>query len=271
MDAFFLATPAGQRFCLFHAPPAGQRIQGGLVYLHPFAEEMNRSRRMAMLQARAFARAGYAVLQIDLQGCGDSAGHLADANWDSWLDDVRLAQRWLSTRIDGPLWLWGLRAGCLLAADVARRADAQAPSLLLWQPVLSGRQHLNQFLRLNFTADLVRGTRGAGADALAAQLAEGVAVEVGGYCVPPALARGLALASMEDISPLSRVACFELSGVASACVSPALSAQLFRWESAGCRVSGLSIESGLFWQTPEVEACPALIDATLAAVMGDVS
>ena len=243
-------------------------MQGGLVYIHPFGEEMNRSRRMAMLQARAFAGAGYAVLQIDLHGCGDSAGHFGEASWDSWLDDVMLAQQWLRNRIEGPLWLWGLRAGCLLAADLARRAASPATHFLLWQPVLSGRQHLKQFLRLNFTADLVRGTRAAGADLLASQLSQGAAVEVGGYCVTPDLAGGLTLASLDTISPHSQVACLELSGSASQGLSPALRAQLLRWESAGCRVSGRSLEVPLFWQTFEAEACPALIDATLAAVAG---
>jgi hypothetical protein len=53
---FFLDTPDGQRFCLFHPP--GAPCRGAVVYVHPFAEEMNRSRRMAALQARALAAQG---------------------------------------------------------------------------------------------------------------------------------------------------------------------------------------------------------------------
>ena len=41
-----------------------------------WAEEMNKARRMAALQARLLAENGYAVLQIDLHGCGDSSGDL---------------------------------------------------------------------------------------------------------------------------------------------------------------------------------------------------
>lgn len=47
--------------------------RGSIVYIHPFAEEMNKSRRMAALQARALTLAGFAVLQLDLIGCGDEA------------------------------------------------------------------------------------------------------------------------------------------------------------------------------------------------------
>ncbi len=70
-------------------------MRGAVVYVHPFAEEMNKSRRMAALQSRALAAAGFAVLQIDLLGCGDSSGDFGDASWDEWIDDVLLAVRWL--------------------------------------------------------------------------------------------------------------------------------------------------------------------------------
>ena len=84
-----------------------------MLYLHPFAEEMNKSRRMAALACRALAEAGHAVLQIDLRGCGDSSADFGDASWGDWQDDVRLGLAWLDahTPADAPLWLWGLRAG----------------------------------------------------------------------------------------------------------------------------------------------------------------
>jgi alpha/beta superfamily hydrolase len=71
---FFLDGPAGNLFCL-HFPrstPGGAR-RCALV-LPPFAEELNKSRRMGALAARALQRAGHDVLLIDLYGTGDSAG-----------------------------------------------------------------------------------------------------------------------------------------------------------------------------------------------------
>jgi exosortase A-associated hydrolase 2 len=84
--------PHGQRFCIHH-PPALATPLGLVVHVHPFAEEMNKSRRMAAQQARALAAAGFAVLQIDLLGCGDSAGDSSDATWAAWLADVVWAAR----------------------------------------------------------------------------------------------------------------------------------------------------------------------------------
>ena len=89
-EAFFLSVDGGrlgQRFCLFH-PAQGGVPKGCVLNIHPFAEEMNKSRRMAALQARALAKAGYAVLQIDLFGCGDSSGDFGDASWQDWVGDV---------------------------------------------------------------------------------------------------------------------------------------------------------------------------------------
>ncbi|MTV55832.1 serine aminopeptidase domain-containing protein, partial [Pseudoduganella buxea] len=152
---FFLDGGADARFCVFHSPSHSpspdDACRGAIVYLHPFAEEMNKSRRMAALGAAALAADGYAVLQIDLHGCGDSAGDFGDATWESWLDDVARARRWLQRELGDRLTevpaLWGLRLGALLALDAARRAPEPPSALLLWQPVTSGAVLLTQFLR----------------------------------------------------------------------------------------------------------------------------
>ena len=69
----FVGRGPQRRFWLHH-PARGGAVRARVLYLHPLAEEMNRSRRMAALQARALAAAGCEVLQPDLLGCGDSAG-----------------------------------------------------------------------------------------------------------------------------------------------------------------------------------------------------
>ena len=249
-------------------------VLGGIVYIHPFAEELNRSRRMVALQARAFAAAGFAVLQIDLYGCGDSSGDFADASWSAWVSDVTMARNWLAAKTGYPPWLWGLRSGCLLAAEAARHEPRQSAKLLFWQPVVSGRQHLNQFLRLKLAADMVQGTRGNTSAPLAAQLAAGQTVEVAGYGLSQPLASGLELANLDGIPGGSHVACIELAAATGAAmtaakspsISPSLSGQVDRWQAAGCACSAQSLEGAPFWQAVEVELSPALIQASLAAV-----
>ena len=104
-SAFFLPAESGRRFCVYH-PSSRKGAVPGIVYAHPFCEEMNKARRMAALQSRRLAAAGYAVLQIDLFGCGDSSGDFADATWETWKQDLRIALGWLKSQAHGPLGLW---------------------------------------------------------------------------------------------------------------------------------------------------------------------
>lgn len=249
---------------MFHVLPGAIEPRGALLYVHPFAEELNASRGAVAQQARALAQRGVAVLQLDLKGCGDSAGDFADASWAAWLDDVRLARDWLAARLPGvPQGLWGLRAGCLLAAEAARR-DPPAFGLL-WQPVLSGQQQVSQFLRLQRAADMVQGGRSAGAETPANQWAAGHTVEVLGYGVAPALASGLGAATLEDWPARVRLSVLEMS-VAGAAVSPALAAQGLRWQQAGVPVVLQALAGPLVWQAPAASPCSALSDATVQAV-----
>ncbi len=150
-----MKTESGQCFCLFHKPHPGKECLGAIIYIHPFGEEMNKSRRMAAMQARTFAAMGFGVLQIDLFGCGDSSGEFSDARWDIWKQDVSFARNWLENRISAPVSLWGLRLGALLALDFARSQAETIDRIILWQPVINGESFLNQFLRLRMANEML--------------------------------------------------------------------------------------------------------------------
>ncbi|MBS0293403.1 MAG: hydrolase 2, exosortase A system-associated [Proteobacteria bacterium] len=271
-QAFFLESEGGQRFCLYHAPQGGAP-RGRVLYLHPFAEELNSTRRVVARQARALARAGFGVLQIDLAGCGDSAGEFADATWAAWLQDALAARHWLADHAGGPLWLWGLRAGAVLAAQLASLLQAQgeeAANLLLWQPVASGRQMLQQFMRLHAASQWL----GGGKDELppAQALAQGRAVHIAGYCLSPALAQGLAEAQLPVPTavlpplPAPRLLWLELSSAPTPTLSPAADKQLNAWRTAGWRVEAQAVAGPAFWQSVGTDEAPALIESTLAAL-----
>lgn len=262
-EAFFLPVAAAQRFCLYH-PPAGE-ARGAFLYLHPFAEEMNKSRRMAALMARRLAESGHAVLQLDLAGCGDSSGDFGDASWQGWLQDVLSALDWLRARHEAPLWLWGLRSGCLLAAEAARRFDIPA-HFLFWQPVVSGKPFLQQFLRLKVAGEMLGGeAKGVMAD-LKAQLAGGEPVEIAGYALSPALAQGLEATELAPPARPGRLVWFEVSAREGATLAPASTKRIEQWQAAGFSVTSAVLPAPSFWQTTEIEEAPALIDATLAAL-----
>lgn len=265
MQAFFLSGRWGQRFCLYHAARNG-KARGAIIYLHPFAEEMNKSRRMAALQAQAMASAGFDVLQIDLLGCGDSAGDFSDATWQIWQHDLLDAYRWLRTQSEAPLTLWGLRAGCLLAAGAAVDLP-EAADFVFWQPVVSGKQHWQQFMRLKMAGELASGQAKGVTEQLRQQLAAGQAVEIAGYSVAPGLAAGLEMADLQPPAQQSgRVAWFELSTREDATLAPVSQKRIEQWQAAGFTVEAKVVNGPGFWQTAEIEEAPELIAATLAAL-----
>ena len=244
---------------------------GSVLYIHPFAEEMNKSRRMAALQARALAQAGYAVLQIDLLGCGDSSGDFGDASWQDWVGDVVQGANWLKGRSDAPLWLWGLRAGGLLATQAAEQLDVTC-NFIFWAPAPSGKMLLQQFLRLKAAADMLDGNARGVTAALREQLASGNTVEVAGYALSPALAQGLEKASlapppcMTKVAPEARVEWFELSTRDDAMLSPVAEKISKLWSEACFQVHTHMVNGPSFWQTSEIEEAPDLITATVAAL-----
>ena len=150
----FIDRPHGRLFAIHHRPSAapGEAV----VYVHPFAEELNQSRRMAALQAEALAGLGYGVLMLDLTGCGDSTGDFADARWQTWREDILAGCRWLGTQGYGRITLWGLRLGAALAVEAACAQPELTRRLVLWQPTVSGRTALTQFLRLRMRGSKAR-------------------------------------------------------------------------------------------------------------------
>jgi exosortase A-associated hydrolase 2 len=262
-EAFFLVRPSGRLFCLLHRPAAGA-TRGTALYVHPFAEEMNKTRRMAALGARALAAKGWATLSLDLTGCGDSTGDFGEATWEQWRADLQAGWDWLTGRFDGPQWLWGLRAGCLLAAALVQTLAAKPP-LLLWQPVLSGKQHLGQFLRLRLARERIGGTGSSdGTEALRAELAGGCPLEIAGYEVSPALARGLDAAELDLEGYPERVRWIEAATGNSPELGARARAKLARWSAGGVRIDARAVPGPAFWQTVEITECPALVEATVA-------
>ncbi|MFC0250911.1 hydrolase 2, exosortase A system-associated [Massilia consociata] len=265
-ETFFLQTALDARYCLFHAPAAPCR--GALVYVHPFAEEMNRSRRMAALGARALAAEGVGVLQLDLHGCGDSSGEFAEARWDTWKQDVHAACGWLRARLGCEPGVWGLRLGALLALDYAASAPQAPERLLLWQPVTAGSAFLTQFLRLKIANDMLRGDRQddqpGGTEALRATLRAGSALDIAGYQLSPPLAAAIDALDGSRLAPACPVHWFELAAAPDRPLPPAAAKLAAGWRDRGVDVRAETVAGPQFWNTQEITEAPALLAATAA-------
>ena len=263
-QAFFLDAAPGKRFCLYHPPQGTPR--GAVLHVPAHAEEMNKSRRMVARQARLLAAQGLGVLQLDLYGCGDSAGLSGDARWEIWRQDVLLALDWLHAAAPGPLSLWGLRLGALLALDAAQhRTDLAA--VLLWQPVTDGAAYLTQFLRLRLAADMLNAGAGAvgSTDALRRQLAGGASLDIAGHTLSPGLASAIESAAIDDLAaPACPVHWLDLAPQPGRAFAPARAAGAARLSGRGWLLDTAVVQGPAFWASQEIAEAPALLDASAA-------
>lgn len=263
-DAFFLDTDSGKRYCLFHRPAIGVPCKGAVVHVHPFGEEMNKTRRPAALQARALASLGFAVLQMDLHGCGDSSGELRDATWDGWKNDLLRAKTWVENESGKAASFWAVRLGALLALDLMQEIpDAQ--HLVLWQPVLNGGAYLTQLLRAQLASGMLgKSVAGPGVSEMKQQLlAGGASVEISGYDLTAGLAQALEPldAGQMSLRPL-HVDWLEVVPSPGAALAPARAAVAKHWQSSGVSVRIHLVEAGAFWSSQEIQEVPTLIEAT---------
>jgi exosortase A-associated hydrolase 2 len=267
-ENFFLPAAPGRRYCLYH-PPHGP-VRAALLYVAPFGEEMNRTRRAAALQARELAAHGCAVLQLDLYGCGDSDGEFGAARWDIWKQDLALAHAWLAARSGCAVGLWGVRLGALLALDYARTAALPVAHFVLWQPVLRGAVYLNQLLRVRLAADMLAGAQGNDSRRLREAL-RSAAQEIGGYELAPALADAIESVDAAGLGvPGAPLHWFEVVSAPDRPAPPPALQLADAWRTRGAMVGLHAVPDQPCWATQEIAECPQLRAATMAALLAEM-
>lgn len=261
----FIDGSAGRLFAIYYSAAPDKPCSGDVVFLYPFAEEMNRSRRTANVLAQRLSTLGYGVLLLDLFGCGDSAGDFVDARWEIWRHDVTAALGWLSRRSRRPVSLIGHRLGGLLAMDVAVQRPAALERVVLWHPVTNGATMLAQFLRIRLAASLDRDREARESTReLLDLLADGQCIEVGGYEISPELAQALDTLRLEPLGPQcgTLIDWLEVVPDAAQSLSPAASRIVDAWQAAGVRVDAQAVVDQPFWALQETTIAPALLAAT---------
>jgi exosortase A-associated hydrolase 2 len=263
-EFFFLEGKGGPLFSVLYMPDDSVRDVSPTLLVQPFGEELNKSRRMVALQSREFARRGAATLVVDLPGCGDSYGNLADASWDLWVQELEACVHWLRERFGRPVRLWGVRMGALLIVDLVRRCRSSIEGVILWQPVLDGRVIVNGLLRqARASAMLQSGSTAASAPDLRGALARGESIEVGGYVLNPTFVAALENAALRDLDADGlRISWFDVSNRNAGELSPASAKAVAALEASGLRVDATTVEGEAFWSTVEITICPRLIEAT---------
>jgi exosortase A-associated hydrolase 2 len=186
-------------------------------------------------------------------GCGDSAGESVALTWSTWLQGCCLAARWLGDRSHVPR-LWGLRAGSLVIADYLAAGGA-GNGVLLWQPVISGRQHLTQFLRLKLANEMLGNVaQRTGMQQLRDRIANGEDIEVAGYRLREDLASGLERSELAFAPEAGRVLWLEVSSNDVPRLSPASEKRIAQFAEREVRVDAAAVTGQPFWRSPRLES-----------------
>jgi pimeloyl-ACP methyl ester carboxylesterase len=147
-EPFYFAAGARQLLGVYHAPQGDASRDAGVALCPPPGQEYIRSHRAFVQLARLLAARGLHVLRFDPSCCGDSAGEAEQASFAAWVEDACAAAAELRHGALERIGLVGLRLGATAALMAgARLSDIAA--LVLWEPVVSGREYVAQLRNLH--------------------------------------------------------------------------------------------------------------------------
>jgi exosortase A-associated hydrolase 2 len=178
---------------------------------------------------------------------------------------VRAAFDWLARQPGGCRAILGTRLGAILATQLHAQAARSDIALILWQPVVDGKTHLTQFLRVRMAAQLDRADLPKESTAsMRKQLDAGESVEVAGYEIHPQLANAIDDIRLTDHVPSkgAPVAWFENAAPDEAQLSLPSKKVLDAWAAAGAAVDTATYAGPAFWQVHERVVTPSIIEQT---------
>jgi len=159
MNPFFFGSRNRQLFGVYH-PAKRPSCLHGIILCPPVGQEYMRTHMAIRQLAIQLSSVGFDVLKFDYYGLGDSAGTSEEGNPDIWRDDIRTAYRELKD-ISGmtSISIIGLRLGATLAAEAAF-TGLSVKNLLLWDPVVKGREYVEELRKL--TSSVLKGKQDHG-------------------------------------------------------------------------------------------------------------
>lgn len=136
-----------------HHPPRGAPRDSAVLLCYPLPQEYGSVHWAYRRLAMALAQRGFHVLRFDYRGTGDSSGDASDATFENMIDGAKLAVDELRD-VSGArrVSVVGMRFG---AAVAARLPSTHLREVVLWEPILSGREHLEELRRVHATRELM--------------------------------------------------------------------------------------------------------------------
>lgn len=223
-EPFFLNANGRRLFCV-RPKASGAAAERSILILPPFAEEMNRVRHYLTRVSKSLLDEGFTVLNLDLSSTGDSSGEFSEARVSHWLEDIAAAAAHLAGDAN-PLSILGIRGGALFLPTLLSNKALNIGKVCLLEPLNSGGQLLNEFLRVRVAKSVFEGTKET-VSSLATVLENGDSLEVAGYQLSTGLYNELLELSLED-----QDFCLDEPGLVIGCMRAVTDARVKKLEHA---------------------------------------
>jgi exosortase A-associated hydrolase 2 len=266
IKAEFKQFPSARLFCLKTSKKSSQASRVVLL-VPPFAEEMNKSRKMMSLLLAQTASESTCGYLFDLYGTGDSEGDFSQATWDIWRANLIDMLDFIGAQ-EGveQISIVAIRSGALLVNSVLADETASSDkikSIHYWNPVFNASLFIGQFLRLKLAANMMRndGPK-VGVKELRQQLQDEGSLEVAGYTLNSDLISGMEGAVITLPPSLSELALhyYEISSLGQ--ITPGLMKKISEVGGSAERRFTHVVEGAQFWSTQEIAINESLLDLT---------
>jgi pimeloyl-ACP methyl ester carboxylesterase len=140
----FFGDAGRQLFSIYHPPVVTGGREAGVVLCHAGPQDYRHTHWAFRKLAGLLEKEGMHVLRFDYYATGDSAGESIEGALADWTADIAAAVRELED-LSGlrRVSVVGMRLGGTLAAR-ACAAGLKIRDLVLWEPVIDGREYLRQ-------------------------------------------------------------------------------------------------------------------------------
>jgi alpha/beta superfamily hydrolase len=245
---FFFGAHDKQLLGLHHPPLVEASAPRAVVLCYPGAQEYLRTHWAFRKLAAALAKEGIHALRFDYFATGDSAGDGRAGTVEQWQEDVATAAQELKDLSGASrASVIGFRLGAALAA-LAATAALDVDTLVLWEPVISGRAYLDELVAFQ-QRKIARALHAPALDATSDR------AELLGFSLPPPMRRGIEAIDLRRMTPAASRICLMVSENSQE--AEALRGQ---WQAAGRRVEATYLP----------EARDALREQLEAAMLSDV-
>jgi pimeloyl-ACP methyl ester carboxylesterase len=145
VNPLYLGTAERRIFGIHEPAAATVGRPKSVVLCYPWGAEYIYAHRAMRQLAIRLSMSGYHTMRFDYFGTGDSGGEFSQADLQGWQSDAEFAIEAVK-EIAGAskVALVGLRIGANVAASVAQRLPSEIEGVVLWDPIVSGKEYLKK-------------------------------------------------------------------------------------------------------------------------------